>query len=147
MWHQLYDFAVTASTMVSSALAMNYRIRNSRAMALASDACKTVQDIRRDYVELHAQWERVQHGYDQGVLEGTRQGYANVRAFLADNMENSPPRERAFLVTWLHPRLSTLGEMEHKLLMDMKGLAEQEKEFKKTTASQLGIEEEDNAGS
>ena len=100
--------------------------------------------VKLAHVEFKVNYDRVQYGYNQGVLEGTRQAYSNVRAFMADNMERAEPRERAFLVTWLHPRLSALGEMEHKLLMDMKGLTKAEKEFKHATAEKLGVEEENN---
>ena len=76
------------------------------------------------YLELETKYRQVQQGYDLGVLEGTRQAYVNVRAFLADNMENSPPKERAFLVTGRHPRLGALGQMESKLIAELRGYPE-----------------------
>lgn len=70
---------------------------------------------------LREKYDRVQHGYDQGVLEGMRQAYVNVRATLATDMENADRGARAFLVQWLHPRLAQLGEEETRLLNEMKG--------------------------
>jgi hypothetical protein len=107
---------------------------------------KSRNAVTKDYVELLTKYERVQHGYDQGVLEGKRHAFTSVRAYLTDAIEFEDIRTRAFLVTWLHPKLDGLGKEEHKLLMEMKGLAESGKEFSQANADKLGIEklEENN---
>lgn len=102
---------------------------------------KSRNAVAQEYTRLLEKHARVQFGYDQGVLEGSRKAYGNVRAFLADEMETEDARTKVFLVTWLHPRLSSLGEMEHKLLMSMKGLTELEKANKIATAEALGVQD------
>lgn len=65
--------------------------------------------------DLESKYERVQYGYDQGILEGKRQGYINVRASLADLAYNAP-----LLRGPLTQILSDLGTEESKLLVEMK---------------------------
>lgn len=118
-------------------------VRNGKLTTMLNVVSRNYQQRNTEYQELLAKYERVQNGYDQGVLEGMRQAFTNVRAYLASEMENDTPQNRAFLITWLHPRLSALGSQEHKLLMEMKGLVEAEKQFKKKTAERLGVSEEE----
>lgn len=89
---------------------------------------RKVVELVGQYVLLEEKYKKVQQGYNLGVLEGTRQAYVNVRAFLTDNMEHSPPQERAFLITWLHPRLGALGDMESGLIAELRGYPDDVKE-------------------
>lgn len=98
---------------------------------------KAHEAVLHDYLALQDKLERIQRGFDQGVLEGTRQAYANVRAFLADEIAKEEPQIQAYLIEWLHPRLAALGQKEHALLLDMKDLAEQEKAFLEANEAKL----------
>lgn len=75
----------------------------------------------RELKELQEKYERVQHGYDQGVLEGKRQGYANVRATLADEMLMAGGMDGMKIRAFITPLLSGLGTEETRLLDEMKG--------------------------
>jgi hypothetical protein len=96
--------------------------RAMNALARANTAALTL---------LGEKYVRVQYGYDQGVLEGKRQGYVNVRAHLADLMV-SAPLLRAPLVQVL----GDLGEEETRLLDKMKGIDRDA--INKQLAAQLG---------
>lgn len=65
------------------------------------DEYNTLSDVHKTLRERH---NRVQFGYNQGVLEGMGKAYANVRAEWIDCLDASTPQERAFLLTWKqHP--------------------------------------------
>lgn len=70
-----------------------------------------------------ARLERVQHGYDQGVLEGKRQAYVNLRATLADQMFMNPA------LRTLASILSHLGVEETRALDKMKGQEKAREKF------------------
>ena len=115
--------AVTAGIIIIGLLMVWFRDKQTtikRFQSLISVLHVSKNAIAKEYVELLEKYVRVQHGYDQGVLEGKRQAYVNVRAFLADNIEKAEVRERAFLVTWLHPRLAELGKAENEIVQKMK---------------------------
>lgn len=126
------EYVCFAAVCVMFVLVVYLNFRYIKLLAAARGVIARNQQLHEEAREATRKWERVQHGYDQGVLEGTRQAYTNVRAYLTDNIENAEPREQAFLITWLHPRLHVLGQKEHALLMDMKDLTGAEKEFRKT---------------
>jgi len=91
---------------------------------------KNRNQVAQAYTELLEKYERVQHGYDQGVLEGTRHTHVYIRAYLTGEIQREAPNYQAYLIEWLNPRLSRLGETQHRQLMEMKGLTEAEAEFK-----------------
>lgn len=74
--------------------------------------------------DLQQRYDRVQHGYDQGVLEGKRQAYVNVRASLADLAFNTPA-----LRAPLTQILSELGTEETRELDRLKGITKAREEF------------------
>lgn len=73
--------------------------------------------------DFEKRYERIQGGYDQGVLEGKRQAYVNVRASLADQLFNSTALRS------IAPLLQDLGAEETRLLDEMKGQCKDREEF------------------
>lgn len=84
-------------------------------------------------------YQRVQFGYDQGVLEGMRQAYVNVRATLADSLFTTGGIDGAKIRAFITPLLSDLGTHETRLLDEMKGLTRQREEFDRTASTQPSV--------
>lgn len=95
------------------------------------EEAKHHNDMMSAHLDLITRYERVQHGYDQGVLEGMRQAYVNVRATLADELFITGGTDGAKLRAFVLPLLENLGTHETKILDEMKGNTKAREAFEK----------------
>lgn len=127
--------AVAAAAFIGLIVVVLYVDKKRRFAEYVLDEVNKSKDaLAGEYLKVVEKYERVQHGYDQGVLEGTRQGYVNVRAALADQLflgGGLNPIELAKVRGFLVPLLTDLGQNETRILDKMKGNTQARSEFEK----------------
>lgn len=78
-----------------------------------------LEDAHREQLLKHEKlrhdYELIKHGYEQGVLEGRRATFVEVRSFLADELFLHPQ------LRILAPKIAELGKAEDDQLAEMKG--------------------------
>lgn len=102
--------ALVVSVAVAIHAVYNYRKHYALCLSLIEE-----NSSQREYIALLIeQFNRVQHRFNQGVVEGMAKAYANARTDWIDRLDKSTPQERAFLLTW---RWSPANDYDQARLM------------------------------